>query len=291
LLTAVTAVTAVAAVDAIAAGASGSSTKVPQLIFPVVGSVTYRDDFGEPRGEGVHQGNDLMAARKAPAVAVEAGKVRLWTTSARAGCMLYLYGASGTTYLYIHLNNDLTDRNDNRGACKPGVSYAPGLKDGAKVRAGELIGYVGNSGDADGGQPHLHFELHPNDGAAVSPYPYLHKATRLLFYAKPGATVSLALHGKILANLGGTLDLKLAKLQVSPSKEIVTLSRKLSLSVAADVKVELPGEIPALQTLVNFDTLKEGLSVTVYTEPARVSLAAQRGEANALVASRVVIGS
>jgi len=281
--------TAAAVVGAIATGASGSATKVPQLLFPVVGTASYIDDFGDARGNGSHQGNDIMAARKAPAVAVEAGKVRLWTTSARAGCMLYLYGASGTTYLYIHLNNDLTNRNDNRGACKPGVSYAPGLKDGAKVRAGALLGYVGDSGDADGGEPHLHFELHPGDGAAVSPYSYLRKATRLLFYAKPGSKVSLALHGKIAANLGGSLQLKLAKLEVSPTKEVVTLSRKLALSVAPDVKVELPGEIPALQTLVNFDTLKEGLSVTAYTEPARVSLAAQRGDKNVLVVSRVVI--
>ena len=46
---------------------------------------------------------------RTPAIAVEAGKVKYWTTSARAGCMLYLYGESGTTYLYIHLNNDLTE--------------------------------------------------------------------------------------------------------------------------------------------------------------------------------------
>ena len=47
-------------------------------------------------------------------VAVEDGKIKFWTTSARAGCMLYLYGASGTTYLYIHLNNDVTMANDNQ---------------------------------------------------------------------------------------------------------------------------------------------------------------------------------
>ena len=52
----------------------------------------------------------------------------------RAGCMLYLYGDSGTTYEYIHLNNDLGTANDNKGKCVPGMSYAPGLKDGQRGR-------------------------------------------------------------------------------------------------------------------------------------------------------------
>jgi len=124
-------------------------------VFPVVGTVSFRDDFGEPRAEGGHPGNDILADRHAPVVAVEAGRVVFWTTSASAGCMLYLYGRSGTTYQYIHMNNDLSARNDNRGTCIPGVSYAPGLHDGDTVSAGELIGFVGDSGDADGLHPHL----------------------------------------------------------------------------------------------------------------------------------------
>src|SRR5436190_6321012 len=181
---------------ALVAGANASQAKpVPRLVFPVIGAVTYSDDFGAPRAQGAHEGNDILADKKAPAVAVEAGKVKFWTTSAAAGCMLYLYGNSGTTYLYIHLNNDLTMKNDNRGSCVAGTSYAVGLKDGARVAAGQLIGYVGDSGDANGIHPHLHFEVHPNDGSAVDPYPYLRKARPLLFYAKKGTTVSVNLTG------------------------------------------------------------------------------------------------
>src|SRR3954466_1156707 len=141
---------------------------VPTLVFPVAGPTTYIDDFGQPRAGGTHQGNDLLATKKTPVVAVESGKIKFWTTSASAGCMLYLYGASGTMYEYIHLNNDLTKGNDNKGKCVGGVSYAPGLVDGQHVAAGQLVGYLGDSGDANGIHPHLHFEVHPKGAKAVS---------------------------------------------------------------------------------------------------------------------------
>jgi len=161
----------------VAAEPVASRDGVPaRLIFPVIGTVSYTDDFGDPRAQGGHPGNDILADRHAPVIAVEAGRIVFWTTSATAGCMLYLYGKSGTTYQYIHLNNDLTARNDNRGSCVAGIAYAPGLTDGQSVEAGELLGYVGDSGDANGIHPHLHFEIHPGDGKPVSPYRWLRRA-------------------------------------------------------------------------------------------------------------------
>jgi hypothetical protein len=68
--------TLVSATTFVAAGSATADRAVPQLVFPVVGQTTYRDDFGEPRGQGKHQGNDLMAARLSPAVAAEAGKLK-----------------------------------------------------------------------------------------------------------------------------------------------------------------------------------------------------------------------
>jgi len=176
---------------------AAAAPKVPEhIIFPVVGQVSYSDDFGAPRGGGRHQGNDLMAAKKSPAVAAEAGTVKYWTTSRAAGCMLYLYGESGTIYYYIHLNNDLTARNDNRGKCVKGVAYT--VNSGARVAAGQPVAYVGDSGDANGGMSHLHFEVHPGGGRAVSPYTYLQKAYKLLFAAKPGTPFSLTLSGTVV---------------------------------------------------------------------------------------------
>ena len=270
----------------LAAGAAAAPGKpVPRLIFPVVGTATYHDDFGEPRAGGPHQGNDILAARHAPAVAAESGTIKFWTTSASAGCMLYLHGDSGTTYLYIHLNNDLTSHNDNQGSCVTGTAYAPGLKDGARVAAGQLIGFVGDSGDANGIHPHLHFEVHPNDGGAVDPYPYLRKAQQLVFYAKPGAKVSLSIAGTIVSTLGGALELKASQVQMNAAKPI-KINRAIVLSIAADARVlvDLPG------VAVGLDALLTGMYATVDTLPVRATIAAQRGDDNALTATRIMLG-
>ena len=269
------------------AGATGSPAKsVPKLVFPVIGPVTYSDDFGAPRAGGTHQGNDILADKKAPAVAVESGKVKFWTTSAAAGCMLYLYGDSGTTYLYIHLNNDLTMKNDNKGSCVAGTSYAPGLKDGARVGAGQLIGYVGDSGDANGIHPHLHFEVHPNDGSAVDPYPYLRKAQPLMFYAKTNKTVSLSLTGTIVSAFGGTLALKTSEIQVDAAKP-VPVNRKVVLSLPDTTPVSL--DMPSIP--LGLDALLTGLKAVAHTLPVRATLPVQRGDAALLTAARILLTS
>jgi murein DD-endopeptidase MepM/ murein hydrolase activator NlpD len=75
---------------------AGALDGVPRFIFPVVGPATFTDDYGDARGNGAHDGNDILAPRRALAVAAEAGTVTFHTTSWRAGCMLYLHGRSGT---------------------------------------------------------------------------------------------------------------------------------------------------------------------------------------------------
>jgi hypothetical protein len=218
-------------------GTAAAGTAVPHLLFPVVGAVTYTNDFGEPRAGGPHQGNDLVAAKRAPVVAVEDGTVEWWTTSASAGCMLYLHGDSGTMYEYIHLNNDLTAGNDNRGTCVKGVAYA--VADGTHVVAGQQIGYVGDSGDANGIHPHLHFEVHPHGKNAVSPYPYLQKATHLLVPAPPsGMGFTLRLTGTVVDATDTELTIAAATLASWPMHVKQTrLNRELTLTLDAPVDV------------------------------------------------------
>src|SRR3954470_24841451 len=219
------------------AGPSLRGGAVPTLIFPVVGKVQYSDDFGDPRGQGAHEGNDILADKKAPVVAVEAGKVKYWTTSRSAGCMLYLYGESGTTYLYIHLNNDVTMKNDNKGKCVKGTAYT--VANGAKVAAGQQIAYVGDSGDANGGNSHLHFEVHPGGGKAVSPYPYLQKAYKLLFTGKAGSPFALTLTGTVSSATLDQLVVNVSTSQAWPSGLTQTkLNRPITLTVPETTVVQ-----------------------------------------------------
>jgi hypothetical protein len=259
--------------------------KRKQIVFPVLGTVEFTDDFGAPRPQGLHEGVDILAPRHALALAAEAGHVRFYKGSSRAGCMLYLDGRSGTTYLYIHLNNDLTEGNDNRGGCKSGVTFPRGLKTGASVSAGQPVGFVGDSGDADGIHPHLHFERHPHGGRATDPYPYLIAARRLLFYAPPGQ-FTLTLFATVISATQESLRVRVNTLQAHPTAlTLRRLDRPLTLTVPSYATVERgPNGAAAALT-----SAKRGDRVTVWSEPAIVTPQAQAGKAGVISADKIVL--
>jgi murein DD-endopeptidase MepM/ murein hydrolase activator NlpD len=260
-----------------------------QIVFPVLGRTQLTNSFGDPRGQGAHEGEDIMAPRKAPALAAEAGRVKFHTGSSRAGCMLYLYGDSGTKYMYIHLNNDLTMTNDNRGTCVQGVAFARGLKDGQRVLAGQPVGFVGDSGDANGISPHLHFEMHPGGGAAVAPYPHLRVAKRLLFYAAQGTIFTLAMTGKVVATENGRLRVNVGTLRGSPMGiTLRNLGRGLTITVPVGALIERsqPGGAAVPVGLAN---AKPGETVSLWTEMALATAEAQAGQAGALIAERILL--
>jgi hypothetical protein len=267
---------------------------VPRIAFPVVAKTHYTDDFGAPRGQGTHQGNDIMARRKSRVVAAERGYVTVWTSSARAGCMLYLHGRSGTVYMYVHLNNDRTMRNDNQGGCRPGVAYAPYIRMSGRTRvqAGQLIGYVGDSGDANGISPHLHFELHPNGGGAVSPYRWLRRGWRLLYMRPPAATQTLRLkiRGRILSK---RLDLEPDRVQMRARAVNlsngwgVRPSRNVTVSVPANAVVRRSAEGgPQASTLGG---ARVGERVVVWTTRFPQTLAYARAPAGLHTAANVLL--
>jgi|1186.fasta_scaffold49441_1 murein DD-endopeptidase MepM/ murein hydrolase activator NlpD len=141
-------------------GASTSTDDGPGQIIgrgdwvcPVQGGVSFTDTFGAPRGNGrTHKGVDMFAAIGTPLVAVVSGSV-FFQSDTLGGLAAYVQGVDGNTYYYAHL-----------------VDYVGG---GRSVSAGELIGHVGNTGDASDAPPQLHFEIRPGgpNGIAIDPYP------------------------------------------------------------------------------------------------------------------------
>jgi murein DD-endopeptidase MepM/ murein hydrolase activator NlpD len=131
----------------------------------------FRDDWGDPRSGGrSHQGNDIFGAKHSAVVAVADGFVTAMGASNRSGYYVRIAHRDGWETWYMHLNNDSPGTDDGSGG--PEGAFAPGLQEGMFVAAGTVIGYVGDSGNAERGSSHTHFELH--DGRrAVNPYPYI----------------------------------------------------------------------------------------------------------------------
>ncbi len=145
------------------------------LVFPQDAEVTHFDDtWGHARSGGRrHKGTDLMAPKLTPIYAVADGVVSIMRKSGLAGYWIGIEHAGGVESWYMHLNND-TPGTDNGRADLDDV-YAPGIEVGSFVSAGQLIGYVGDSGNAEQSGSHTHFELRL-DGRAIDPYPLLVEA-------------------------------------------------------------------------------------------------------------------
>ena len=160
-----------------------------ELRFPQQTEVTtFGPTFGARRSGGrAHKGIDLMAPKMTEVYAAAAGIVTTVGTSHRAGRYVEIDHLGGWSTMYVHLNNDTPGSDD--GDAPWTMTVAPGIKEGAWVRAGQLIGWVGDSGNAEGKLPHTHFEL-AKDGHEIDSYDLLVEAfdrdhTTLLAAARP----------------------------------------------------------------------------------------------------------
>lgn len=142
------------------------------LRFPQLDEHTeFVDSWGAARSGGRrHEGTDLMGTKLMPVVAALDGVVERVEKGRLSGYYVVLRHEDDVSTWYMHLNNDRPGTDDGRGG--PDYAFAPDLEVGDPVTGGQVIGYVGDSGNAEGGGAHTHFELHIN-GRAVNPYPYL----------------------------------------------------------------------------------------------------------------------
>ena len=133
------------------------SLGLPTLqVFPMQGRCSFSDTWKQARPGGrLHEGVDIMGAKGLAIYATNDGVIsRMSTGGVLGGNAIYLTIPNGTYFYYAHLD-----------------SFAPGIAPGVSVRAGQIIGYNGETGHA--GSPHLHFEVHPFGGPAVSPYQFV----------------------------------------------------------------------------------------------------------------------
>lgn len=164
-----------------AAAHSGSEPPV-EIIFPQETDKTdFTNSFGADRSGGRrHKGNDLLAPRMTEVYAVADGTVSYVGINNLSGRNVKLEHVDGWESYYLHLNNDNPGTDDGQAPWT--LTVAPGVEVGEQVEAGQLIAWVGDSGNAEGTTPHTHFELR-HDGAAINPYRLLVEAfTRAVEY-------------------------------------------------------------------------------------------------------------
>ena len=143
--------------------------------------ISYTDTFGACRGSGCsrpHLGVDMMAhGRKGdPVVAFDDGVVS-WIGG--SCCSVHITHDDGWSTRYIHMNNDTQRADGSYTDDGQGWGIAPGIEQGTRVTAGQLIGWVGDSGNAESVGPHLHFEIVDPTGTWHNPTPYVDRALHL----------------------------------------------------------------------------------------------------------------
>jgi hypothetical protein len=156
---------------------------IVQMIFPVQGATRWRNGYNVRLGAIRHNAIDIAAPKMRPIVAPFSGIIGFKTQT------FWIYGDNGYKCLGTHLNDDTPGTDDNRA--NPDYMFAPNLRRWDHVVAGQLIGYVGNSGKTTG--PHLHFELFDRDGVNVNPFFSLKRAVHI---AGPKPVFSAAAAGR-----------------------------------------------------------------------------------------------
>lgn len=209
------------------------TNKVVDVPVPILFGITPENltrNFGDPRGDGrIHEGLDIMAPQDAPIVTPTDAVVIRVGTGASAGNYVYTANPGGETFAYLHLS-----------------SFAPNIQEGDEIKKGALIGYVGDTGNAVGGAPHLHFEIRDNNGF-IDPFTRLARIFPL--------ADKIQYMNNILNNAGSVKS--------TIENNIITLYRK-ELILAQTLNIALPASITEalkIKTITEISTMARTLKL------------------------------
>ncbi len=212
-------VTIAALVVSLFAISSPAKALVRNIIFPVVGPARFSNDYFAPRSNGIHGATDIIANKGQQLVAAVDGTITFVAYPQPSyGYMVSIRDAEGFRYNYIHINNDTPGTDDGNGGGMH--AYAPDVKRNNPVVRGQLLGWVGDSGNAEGTVPHLHFEIIAPDGGIANPYDSLLQAQRI-----PGPPLYPPLPGELLPygpGVGSAVNVATGKFDVDSANELIT---------------------------------------------------------------------
>src|SRR3989339_249796 len=156
----------------------GAADEIRPIVFPVEGEYDYSDNYGDARSGGrLHEGIDIFAKKMTPLVSAVDGYVAFLPQDEPSwGYGIFIRDVDDYSYRYIHVNNDTPGTDDGMGGTI--YAYAPTITRGSRVVAGQLIGWVGDSGNAENVGPQLHFEIRLPNGDPINPYQSLVNASQ-----------------------------------------------------------------------------------------------------------------
>lgn len=172
----------ISGVAAVGGPSPAEAATVRSIINPIspdrIDEVRWSDTYGAARSGGrSHIGVDIMGPKGVPLLAVKDATVTWGRWNNGTGSLIKIQDAEGWSYQYIHLNNDTPGTDDGRASCTQvfsdkicsTIGANGSLARGTEVKQGEVIGYLGDSGNAESTGAHLHFEIHQPDGTPINP--------------------------------------------------------------------------------------------------------------------------
>ena len=262
-----------------------------RMIFPLAGPLEVLSTFGAERdgGERDHKGIDLGAPRLTPVLAVRDGVV---TRVNRSSVSVFIRHDDGWSSWYLHLNNDTYLTDDGLGA-----GVAPGLEAGDRVVAGQVIGWVGDSGNAEPTPPHLHFELRTPWGVPIDPLRSLRGAAWVdeaipvdfegAFWDDDGHEIAAT--ADLLASLALITGCSPNGLQICPDAELTGADVESLLGAAVGTEISIvdylhlePRPSPKQETFFADVALEEALGCGVWRYCPEQLIS--RGEMSAILA-------